>query len=717
MQPPHPNRQHVELELAYAFGGNVLNQEDAILAWIEAILFTENHSMTETAIRDQLCLGNTIYPPIQVEAVEVQAALQRGARKDALAGVNGLWGLTEREQLALKDAESEAISVENVVKKEWLDQLTQAHVQTLGIDFHDIGQEVWGFLEAFLTKALRHYTHQLKDTGDMTASSLPERLEHAISEVVPRSHALYPILKAELPGFLASAEGLRKKYIGRIFSTALYAFRTSVTNLSSQQLTQVVRGQAMYLDTNVLFALVGIEGEENIETSVRRLVGIATQIGFLLYFTQSTKDEYVRTLRAYCNNLYLPDSTEPSTDTRTRAMPGVVRAYLRLYSKESLTPEEFYTRFKDLERLAGNYDVHLDSHPDRIIFDQVRGTQLHDDLKRELTEVSTTKSLTAIEHDVDLFSYVLFTRNKKTVIADAKCWIITQDRTLPQLNHRYSPEMPVALTLDTWLAMFRKLLPRVDNFDEFFAGLVTRRIMPSFYLEPKVLSGFQQLMASKGRKAQEVLDKIISTVDAREFNAIASQPGDTQLASLELLIQKQEQIMERARRYAATGPKSQLERERVERQEEKNRLDLELQRSRDDQQQSVQELRHELETRLAEQDNRHALERLGAQVPLAQKNVLLWTAGALFLFTCSLVVTGFAVKVGYDFISQKVVSGLVPTLQALSEFRDWGAVFALSVWGFFASAWRKREQSERKLHDLERAIASHQKSDGQVAPN
>jgi hypothetical protein len=343
------NPPRAELELAYTFGGDI-NSDVPILAWIQAILHNAPSFMTPEQLKDELCQGNTLFPPIDVSVEEVKRALSRGLNLKELENYRDQWTLAAAFRSILSNHEKTARQIESQVKLDWIKQLNETYKSEV-IEFDFVEEEVWNLLDKFLNLVLRNYTQYISKLASMEADSLHHGLKDAIQTVVPIDHKLERILKKELPGFLITDNELRLKYIGRILSNAFYAYRTSVTEISSVQLAQIVRGQAIYLDTNILFALTGAEGS-SIEAGVSKFVQMAKNLGFSLFYTSETEKEYIGTLKFYTKQIKLnTQDIQLNPLPWNQIAPGVIKGYFEEHAKNNLSPDEFFHKYSDLESI------------------------------------------------------------------------------------------------------------------------------------------------------------------------------------------------------------------------------------------------------------------------------------------------------------------------------------------------------------------------------
>lgn len=691
----------IELELAYTFGGDFLSQEDALLAWVQQLLFSASRTFTDIELRDNLCKGTTLYAPIEVELEELRKVLARGGQKGHLIEDGGSWRLSEERDLTLRGGEQRAREVEAAVRADWLEELGGKYPD---ISFGEINYEVWGYLEDFIAVVLRRYGQQLASAAYENNGGAG-RLDVAVEEVIDPEHPLYGVLKVELPGFVVTSIAKRQKYLGHLLSHALYAYRTSTSREAAESLAAVVRGQAIFLDTNVLFVLAGLGGEEALERSVRRFAEIARSIGFRLFYTRLTLDEYTRTLRALTR--VIEESSSPPAGivvAGPRARPGIVTAYYKLKATENLAPSEFYARYKDVEARLAAMGVTLEPRADAIINASVRGSDIFERLESQIaTPVKSDPA--AIDHDAAIIGYIAHLRAGRDAVRDAKAWFVTLDRGLPRLNRAFGIDVPLILTIDLWLATFRRIIPRVEDFDDFFAGIVTRTILPAFYLDPQALLGFQSLLASSGRAPVEVLERIVATADATTFSQAVEEGGFEAVERLEELLARSEAAIEQAREYAANGPAARLgqslERERnlegqnFEMQRRHEALVQEIQLEREHSSQQLKELRADV-SKLTKAKEKVDLDNKRGHLARQATVLLVW-------FIVSLVAAvGLTLALyifGRWYVPQKLMAGATQAVDAAI------GLFGLApVLGVYVAAWaahRKWGNARKELTETE----------------
>ena len=104
------------------------------------------------------------------------------------------------------------------------------------------------------------------------------------------------MLKIEIPIFFKALNPIRRAYIASLFNSSFMWHLIQVDEKCSRLLKEITQGQKLFLDNNILYSLVGLDGA-NMLKSIHSLLRLANKLGYELWVTTKTLDEFQGSLK------------------------------------------------------------------------------------------------------------------------------------------------------------------------------------------------------------------------------------------------------------------------------------------------------------------------------------------------------------------------------------------------------------------------------------
>lgn len=317
---------------------------------------------------------------------------------------------------------------------------------------------------------------------------------HNVLDALPQDDTfLGTVARYEIPTFFESQDGARAEYVTSLLNSSFFWHLLQVDEDCSRLLRDVVHGQQLFLDNNVVYSLVGFHGADML-ASTHRMLELAVELGYSLRVTTKTIDEFQASLQYQMRKLQSRPPV-PTELARIALHELGTRSFLTAYWQELVS---YGTSVEDF--------IAEKSHLERV-FDGL-GVRIHDEWRAEieqspelLTEMRTLRSVSppsisdqVLEHDA--FHRILIGRTRGTTayhFSEAKAWFLTHDRKLPhysQVARHGGTQLPFCLTTDQWVQLNRPLLTRTHTSDELrdsFHTLITkpflRSMLPPFRMD------------------------------------------------------------------------------------------------------------------------------------------------------------------------------------------------------------------------------------------
>jgi len=301
------------------------------------------------------------------------------------------------------------------------------------------------------------------------------------------------IVKLEIPSFFKDPDSKRKAYITGLFNSSFFWHLVQVDEKCSKLLQEVTKGQRLYLDNNILYSLVGLDGA-NMLQSVHGMLKLANALGYDLWVTTKSLDEFHGSLNWHMQELKSKPPL-PSELAKIAVENLGEDSFLTLYWRDFVTNgtsiEEFVAEKSHLEDILQGLNIRTTDEYRKAI----EGSQ---DL---LDEESILRSILTHETNEHIIEHDAFHRifigkirqGHKYHFSQAVAWFLTHDSKLSAYDRsarKGSSYLPFCITSDQWVQINRPFLARTANqkeYEESFHMLVTqpflRTMIPTFSLE------------------------------------------------------------------------------------------------------------------------------------------------------------------------------------------------------------------------------------------
>lgn len=341
------------------------------------------------------------------------------------------------------------------------------------------------------------------------------------------------VLKIEIPNFFKNADKKRKEYINILLNSSFIWHLVQVDEKCSKLFKKITKGQKLYLDNNILYCLVGLDGQYLLQ-STHTMLNIANSLGYELWVTTKTIDEFHNSL-----NWHMKESKQfppvPSYLVRIAIEnldeDSFLTSYWREFVNNRISIEEFVTEKSHIEELLEGLEIKITN---KFRKDIEESDEFNIEISKLRTFCSDDTSDYIIEHDAFHRIFInKIRKGKKYIFTNATAWFLTQDRKLPaydRVARKGKDSLPFCLTSDQWVQVNRPFLVRTDNqndYNESYHYLITQpfisQILSSFSLS-KVYNEILRKISRYKSMNQELAFKIV--VDKSFIIATASEEDE-----------------------------------------------------------------------------------------------------------------------------------------------------------------------------------------------
>ena len=470
------------------------------MMWLVGAVWEHTHCERKTDLKEiynAISEGNLTPHPLSININQLYAAANQAEQNGLLRiSRNSALGkqqlqLTDRACEEIRNSEREAREIAELAYSEWKSAL----LALLGDEALSIDSlhKLWDVV----VDTLPHFVDYLDSsfTGKDYFINMEEWARN--TNFPPEFHDVYyTAVKLFITLATSSSSSACQKLFNITLLNALYAYRTTIPREIEERIKKQFSRRVIFLDTNVLFALAGVTGDEVWESAVRGFAKAASLLGFKLKYTRRTAEEYSATIVREVDKLTRPSPEGPVDPIHWSHLPPSIE---RAFYQDNIDVVHFKARYKDpvsaLKEHCPEVPIELDQHYDEHYIERIH--ELYgDEFERIYKAIEERprkrdKSGIVVQHDAIMVALVsmLNTDNEQF-------YFITADNALIKINN------PYVLGIDQWFALYGPAISAVDNYDDYLFTVIARTRFPAFYIHPSMGEVFASFI-SKGTNAND----------------------------------------------------------------------------------------------------------------------------------------------------------------------------------------------------------------------
>jgi len=340
------------------------------------------------------------------------------------------------------------------------------------------------------------------------------------------------------------------------------------------RLKETLSGRVLYLDSNAVYRLLGLQGKRRHEILVDT-VKAAKRIGLNLAVTPVTAQEIERRLRfdERVIQRYPVPTNLIEVGIKYVSEDNYASTFWRENRELGTSVRDFIAHYRCWKDILLEYEVSVESE-----ITNVPPPNLVEDLASKIRRAAEEapgyeKSENAVEHDAFCLAFVMSLRGPVTKFLDCNSWFLTTDKLLVRLQ-RYDVQLrsqpPVSILPSQVLQLLSFSYPADNQYEETFVKVFAPSFVASDGLPATVVHEILGRIA-KYRASPALAEKILSnnlitsrfleTEDQGERDEIVHEALRTELEALE------------ARLQLATAAEEASEADRIRLKEQRKQLD------------------------------------------------------------------------------------------------------------------------------------------------
>ncbi|MDQ3605467.1 MAG: hypothetical protein M3418_04670 [Gemmatimonadota bacterium] len=450
---------------------------------IDALLRGAIHAHAMETGRGKITLVRELLETIQrltgltFEAAEVIAGLER------LGGERFLFFKDQRHQSfvvdesAVRQLDSELSATSNrdaKVRNSWLNELRERHEIS-----ESEASRLWEGLEQLISDVIA--THTAEAAAFLYQDNDDQRLrfQAALAAKYPQIRAfvgqdLLPLAESEYPAFFDPENPSRRDFLADRVQAGFVFHLLNIDPAASELVKMNVSEKVLYLDTNFLYRLLGLQGPA-LTSAPATTLRISRQLNCTIKVSRATIDEFVGRLRSDISNIPIIRRQEYQRIAADAAGDewDFARAYYRELASGCVgTKDEFERKYSNVIGFLQEWDVEVDE--DAVLTDEEGSSEEFTQAWSALNQWAA-KGTRALEHDVFMLRHVRRLRGSaQRTAGQTRVWFLTYDRRLTMftLRGRRSDAVSPCMLGDSWLQIARPFLPRTDDYEKSFVAML-----------------------------------------------------------------------------------------------------------------------------------------------------------------------------------------------------------------------------------------------------
>ncbi len=438
---------------------------------------------------------------------------------------------TEAARLEAVAAASQAIADEALA--EWRQHLVETWTLT--------GEQLdrlTGELGLFLRTVMRRHGAE----ASLLLYPESERSQQLYSSIEAEGFKFLPksdigeIRDQALSDFIRNPTEAQKAYLAQNLNTAYFLTILSIDPDGARLVTSLVEGQRVYLDTNFLYRLLGVQGPRYVKPAEAILKTTQTA-GYQTAITPWTLDEFresVRRARDFLERYPIPPGEYAAVAARVTTDENFVSAYWRQV-RSGVKAQDFFDYYAEIETHVNQRDIQVISDGCKAIDAQV------DEVTDQISILAKAshgryRHPALLEHDVKHRMLVRRLRGQgNRMFSNAGYWFLTHDTVLPRYDHHASSagELGFCVSAGAWFQIVEAFRPKTKDPEQSLADMLASPYIR--YRRPL---------------SQKTALEIVGRVDQYEDGTAAAREAQEEAREARELAEEERQRADKAARLA-----------------------------------------------------------------------------------------------------------------------------------------------------------------------
>jgi hypothetical protein len=441
---------------------------------------------------------------LKLDIDEIRDVVTRLVEQGDLVADGSGHKLTERASTELSERVRDSSETEAEAFTEWELSLRALDADLTSEQIAELREDLGAWLQQIVTRhgieaaLLLYPEHEgareiMSSVAAIGFDFLPKR-DTDLEEIRPKA----------LFSFIHRASAAQRMYLANLFTTAYMVAVFTLDPDASEAVQALTSGQRAYLDTNVVYSILNLNGPRAY-LSVRRVLDLTRELGYQICVTPWTVAEMRKSVRLARDKLAkttLPPRALAEIAAETSGDETFITAYWRKFKETGVSAKDFLDLHEQVEALLEKAGVEIVDEGCTAVDQDEDGLAAQIGLL-EIVPGGANKSARIQEHDAKHRLLIDRLRGEgHRRFSNAGYWFITRDSILIPYaaeGRRAAESLPFAVSLPSWAQIVRSLSPRTENYEQTLVDLldtpsVRPRGMVSYETVAEVLGRIEMLV-------------------------------------------------------------------------------------------------------------------------------------------------------------------------------------------------------------------------------
>jgi len=456
-------------------------------------------------------------------------------------------------------------------------------------DLSCLREDLWGWLGKIIVRhgaeaALMLYPQEPR------AHRLFDEIEQFGTAFLPeRSPRVMAIRDKALKTFVRHPTPEQETLLANRLNTGFYLTVLTLDPAARQLVEDKAKRVCIYIDTNVLYAILGMAPPDEV-LAAKRLLELSRDLGYRLAVTPWTVSEMHNSIDRARKNVELHGRTFNTGIGRLMVKvtgeKGATRTYWEQFLEQGLSVDDFFTHIAAFEDALPGFGI-------EVVNTGCENVEKLDGLIEDYAGILRNivwpreRHPEVIDHDVRHRLLVERLRGGGTPrFSRATHWFLTQDTKLPTFAKlmpepdEKPPELPFCISPSSWVQIVRAMTPRTENFENMVVELLASPYVG--YEGPANQEAVRAIVARMDLHDEDSEEVALAVV---EDSALMSSVEEAEEHEVEervrfVYAEKSKELRQLAEESARIASDEQVAREAAEARERTTRDDLEAEKRR-----------------------------------------------------------------------------------------------------------------------------------------
>ncbi len=298
------------------------------------------------------------------------------------------------------------------------------------------------------------------------------------SVLQPAEPEIEHIRDGAISHFVRRPTSTQRAYLAQMLNTSYFKSVLSIDSEGARLVREIVSGQRVYLDTNFIYRLLGIQGPRHVRPA-QTIVKRTMEAGYEVAVTPWTVEEFRNSLERAKDELKrhpIPPSDYAELLADATSDEDFVTAYWRQVKEAPIKVQDFYAHWREVE-------THLAEIGITVIAEGCTAVgQRTDEITDQLSVLARVlhgryRHPAIVEHDVKHRMLVQRLRgDANRSFATAGYWFLTFDSVLPRYDfaarREDGSEIPFCVSAGSWFQIIEAFRSKTDDDAQVLADLL-----------------------------------------------------------------------------------------------------------------------------------------------------------------------------------------------------------------------------------------------------